>query len=167
MMRITKEMLSPSREDAVRLNRQEKMGMIVMAYAATIMDDLQQEIRKRLEMIPDGAERMRKLSEETDALLNDLRMTIPVNQRMNLQNTAQDYEIHLLPKASPCETSVVMQKDEFKELVDLARVTCRECTHDDKSCEQCRLFQLLTVILPLDDYDNGLLCPYNMGEWAN
>lgn len=166
-MRITKEMLSPSREDAVRLNRAEKIGMIMLAYSATIVDDLQHEIGKRLEMVPDGAERMKKLSEETDALLNELRLTIPVNQRMSLQNTAQDYEIHLVPKATPSETSVVMQKEEFKELVDLARVKCRECTDDDETCKKCRLYQLLTVILPLDDYENGLLCPYNMGEWAN
>lgn len=167
MMRITKEMLSPSREDAVRLNRQEKMGMIVLAYSATIVDDLQHEIRDRLAMVQDGEERMRKLSEETDSLLNDLRLTIPVNQRMSLQNTAQDYEIHLVPKATPSETSVVMQKEEFKELVDIARVKCRECTDDGDTCTKCRLYQLLTVLLPLDNYDNGLLCPYNMGEWAN
>ena len=166
-MKITKEMLDPSREDAVRLNRQEKMGMIVLSYACTILDDLQREIPNRLSMVNDGAERLKKLGDETTQLLLDLRMTIPVNQRMNLHNTAQDYEIRLLPKATPSETSVVMQKEEFKELVDLARTQCRECTHDDESCKTCRLYQLLTVLLPLDDYDNGLLCPYNMGEWKN
>ena len=77
-----------------------------------------------------------------------------------------DFEIRLTPKMTPSKTSVVMQKDEFKELVDLARAKCRDCMDDDEECEKCKLFQLLTVLLPLDDY-SGMLCPYNMGEWAN
>lgn len=166
-MRIKKEMLDPSRDDAVRLNRQEKMSMIMLSYAATILDDIQTEAPERLKMIADGPERMKKLSDEVTDILCEVRMTIPLNQRMNLHNTAQDYEVRLMPKATPSETSVVMSKDEFKELVDLARVKCRECTDDDEACKQCRLYQLLTVLLPLDDYENGLLCPYNMGEWAN
>ena len=166
-MRIEKHMLAPSRDDAVRLNRQEKISMIVLAYAATILDDLQKEISERLKMIPDGAERLADLSRKTDDLLNELRMTIPINQRMTLQNTAQDYEIHLQPKATPSTTSVVMQKEEFKEMVDLARAKCHDCTEDNETCENCRLFQLLTVLLPLDDYEGTFLCPYNLGEWAN
>ena len=166
-MRITKEMLSPSRDDAVRINRSEKMSMIVLAYACTILEDLKKDLHDRLGMIEDGDERMREVSDRADALLNDLRVTIPLNQRMNLQNTAQDYEIRLSPKATPYRTNVVMQKDEFKELVDYARAKCRDCMDSDEECEKCGLFRLLTVILPLDDYHDGMLCPYNLGEWAN
>lgn len=166
-MRITKEMISPSRDDAVRLVRSEKMAMIVLAYACTILEDLQKDLSDRLGMVENGAERMAELSEKADAMLNDPRETIPVNQRMHLQNTATDYEIRLAPKASPFKTTVIMQKDEFKELIDHARTKCRECMEDDKACEKCGLYQLLTVILPLEDYHDSLLCPYNLGEWAN
>lgn len=166
-MRITREMLSPSRDDAVRITRSEKMSMIVLAYACTILEDLKTDLADRLKMIDNGADRMNEVSEKADALLNELRVTIPLNQRMNLQNTAQDFEIRLSPKLAPCKTSVVMQKDEFKELVDFARVKCRDCMESDEECEKCGLFQLLTVLVPLNDYHDGMLCPYSLGEWAN
>ena len=166
-MRITREMLSPSRADAVRINRSEKMSMIVLAYAATILEDLKADLADRLTMIDDGAGRMAEVSEKVDSLLIDLRATIPVNQRMNLQNTANEYEIRLSPKMTPFKTNVVMQKEEFKDLVDLARDKCRDCTDSDEECEKCKLFRLLTVLVPLEDYHDGMLCPYNLGEWAN
>jgi len=165
-MRITKNMLSPSREDAIRLNRSEKMSMILLAYIASVLEDLKVDLADRLSMVDGGQEKMNILSESADSLLNDLRITIPVNQRMHLQNTAQEYEVRLSPKLTPYQTNVVMQKNEFKELVDHAREKCKNCTEDDKACWQCGLFKLLTVILPLEDYHDGLLCPYNLGEWA-
>jgi len=166
-MRITREMLSPSRDDAVRITRSEKMAMIVLAYACTILEDLKTDLSDRLGMIDNGADRLNEVSGKADALLNELRVTIPLNQRLNLQNTAQDFEIRLSPKAAPCKTSIVMQKKEFKELVDFARTKCRDCMDSDEECEKCGLFQLLTVLLPLDNYHDGMLCPYNLGEWAN
>lgn len=166
-MRITQTMIAPSRDDAVRLTRQEKMSMIVLAYVATCVDELQKELADRLKMIRQGEDRAHMLSTAVDELLNDLRLTIPMNQRLNLQNTAKDNEIRLTPKLTPTSTNVIMQKEEFKDLVDLARAKCRDCMDDDKACEKCRLFQLLTVLLPLDDYHDGMLCPYNLGEWAN
>lgn len=166
-MRITKEMLSPSSDDAVRLTRQEKMGMITLAYVATVLEDMQTELKDRLGMVEFGEHTMRKMAQDCDELLNELRLTIPIEQRMNLQNTAQDYEVRLTPKATPSKTSVVMQKDEFKEIVDFARARCVDCMESDESCMKCKLYKLLTVLLPLDDYHNGMLCPYNMGEWAN
>lgn len=166
-MGITQTIADPSRPDATRLNRKEKMAMIVLAYAATILDDLQTDLADRIQMIDGGAEKLHDLSVKTDELLSELRLTVPVNQRMNLQNTATDFEIRLAPKATPSKTSVVLQKEEFKELVDFARAECRDCMDDDKTCEKCKLYQLLTVILPLDEYNGGMLCPYNLGEWAN
>ena len=166
-MRITKEMLSPSRDDAVRLNRTEKMGMITLAYIATVLEDMPEDLKDRLCMVQGAPETMHDLSKETDWLLNELRKTIPVEQRMNLQNTAQEYEIRLVPKATPSRTNVVMQKEEFRELVDHARAKCVDCMESDEECVNCKLFKLLAVLLPLDDYHNGMLCPYNMGEWAN
>ena len=166
-MRITREMLSPSRDDAVRLNRVEKMGMITLAYVTTVLEDLQTEMKDRLGMIRQGEDRMHILSTGVDEILDDLRKTIPIEQRMNLQNTAQEYEMRLTPKATPSKTVVVMSKDEFKEIVDLARVKCVDCMENDRDCEKCRLFRMLTVLLPLDSYHDGMLCPYNMGEWAN
>lgn len=166
-MKIVKTMIEPSREDAVRLTRNEKMSMIVLAYAATILEDLKEELKDRIQMVPDGAKLLEQLSAGTDDLLHKLRLTIPMNQRMNLQNTAHDFEIRLAPKASPSNTTVVATKEEFRTLVDASRAKCDRCADDDTECERCELYQLLTVLLPLDDYHTGYMCPYNRGEWKN
>lgn len=166
-MRIVQKVLQPSRDDAVRLTRIEKMAMLQLAYVATVLEELQTDLKDRLGMFINGEYKMSILSESADEILNDLRLTIPMNQRMSLQNTAMDYEMRLTPKLTPMSTNVIMDKDEFKEIVDIARTKCHDCTEDSNTCTKCRLFKLLTSILPLEDYDGGLLCPYNLGEWAN
>ena len=166
-MKITTKLLDPSREDAVRLTRNEKTCIILLAHACSVLEDLKTDIAPRLAMVDNGQERMVKLSADADAMLHDLRLTIPEEQRHHLQNTAKDYEVRLAPKMSPFKTTVVMQKDEFKSLVDHARAKCMDCTEDDRSCEKCTLYKLLTVVLPMDDYHDSFLCPYNMREWGN
>lgn len=166
-MHITKQMLEPSRDDAVRLTRNERIAMLWFANADTTMEELQTSLAKRLDMIKAGPERLKVLAEETDKLLNEIRLTIPIEQRLSLQNTGSDYEVRLTPKATPQVTSVVMMKEEFKQLVDIAREKCHDCIENDESCAKCQLYKLLTSILPLDDYHDSLLCPYNLGQWGN
>ena len=165
-MHITQRMLEPSRDDAVRLTRSEKTAMLWFANAVATLEELQTSIADRLKMIPGGTELLNELAVKSDELLNEVRKTIPMNQRTSLQNTVCDYEVRMAPKLSSFTKNVIMTGDEFKALVDIARTKCRECTEDDHSNSKCELFQLLTSILPLDDY-SGLLCPYNMGEWGN
>ena len=164
---IVRKMLDPSREDAVRLHRNEKLAMLHFMYAVTTLDDLRQDIGDRLDMIQDGRNRMESLAAEADKLLAEVRVTVPENQRMGIQNIADDYEMRILPKATPGPTSMLITRDEFKELVDAARTKCKECILDDCECEQCELYQLLTSVLPMDDYHSLNLCPYNLGEWKN
>ena len=163
---ISKKILQPSREDAVRITRSEKTAFIVLAYAATILDDLKKDLKERLEMVDHGADRLNSLSSGIDELLNDLRVTVPEKQRIGLQNIAKDFKMVLTPIATPGKTVAFTTTEEFRELVDFARAQCRECVEDDESCEKCGLFQLLTSILPLEDYHYSMLCPYNLGEWA-
>jgi len=166
-VQIMKKLLEPSRDDAVRMTRTEKMAMIVLAYVATVFDEMREELGERLTTVEEGTEKIEILAKISDELLHDLRATIPIEQRINLQNTAKDHEMRLVPKMTPTTTNVIMGKEEFRELVDHARAECRECTKDEKECGECSLFKLLTSVLPLDDYENGMLCPYNLGEWGN
>ena len=166
-MRIVKRLLDPSRPDAVRLRRTEKMAMLHLMYSVTILEDLLMDISERLDMVENGKSRMEVVAKQADELLNEIRKTVPENQRIGIQNIADDYEIRLVPKATPGETNVIMAKEEFRKLVDCAKVKCMECTLDDDECEQCGLFQLLTSILPLDDYHSMNLCGYNLGKWKN
>lgn len=164
-MRIVRQQLAPSREDAVRITRPEKTAMLLFSYAAAILEELPKDIGGRLGMVEDGEARLKKISDEASELLSDVRMTIPMNQRQNLVNTIDDYEARFVPKAVPFKSNVLMQSEEFRELVDCARARCRECTDSDEECEACKLYQLLTAVLPLDDYHGMMLCPYNLGEW--
>ena len=166
-MRIVKKLLDPSRPDAMRLRRSEKMSMIHLMYAVTILEDLQTEIAERIRMVRQGEDRLHILTSGADEFLNDLRVTIPEDQRIAMQNIAEDYEIRLAPKASPGETNVIMTRDEFKSLVDFARTKCIDCIDDDEECEKCPLYRLLTSVVPLDEYHSTNLCPYNLGEWRN
>lgn len=162
-----KKLMNPSRPDAEPLKRYEKMAFIHLMYAATILDELTKDIADRLNMVDDGVARLKHISELTDGLLDDLRVTAPENQRIHLQNTAEDYEIRLAPKATPSKQNVVSTKEEFRTLVDAARTKCMECTLDDDECSKCDLFRLLTSILPVDDYHDRMLCPYNIATWGN
>lgn len=165
---MTQKLLNPSREDAVRLTRNEKIAMMWMYQVATVLCELPKDLRGRIEMIPDGSARIEWLTKEVESLVDDLRVTIPEAQRLSLNNTAHDCEMRLAPKATPNETTVVIQKEEFRSLVDFARIQCLQCTETDTDCEKtCDLYKLLTVILPLDDYHSTFLCPYNLGEWKN
>ena len=166
-MIVVKKFAHDSRPDAVRMTRTEKMAMILLAHAATSLDDLQTDLADRLGMVDGGADRLKELSKKTDQLLDDLRRTVPENQRTHLQNTAMDYEMRLAPKMQPSVTNVLMSKEEFRELTDCARAKCADCTLDDTECEQCKLYCLLTSVLPMDDYHSGLLCPYNLATWGN
>ena len=159
--------LDPSRPDAVRLTRRGKMDMIVLAYAATLIDELRTTMKDRFDMVDGSMEMMDELSEKIDKVLHDVRLTVPMEQRVHLQNTARDYEMRLTPKLTPGSTNVIMQKEEFRELVECARARCKECAFDNKECEKCELFKLLTVILPLEDYEDSYLCPYVLKEWGN
>lgn len=162
---IHEKPLEPSREDAVHATRQEKMSIICLSYAATVLDDLKDEIPDRIGMIENGELRRQWLSNELDQFLDDIRKTVPMNQRLNMQNTAKDYEMRLAPRAAPYYSNVIMQAEEFRTLVDAARIKCRECTEDDEECVNCKLFRLLSAIMPMEDYHMMTLCPYNLGEW--
>ena len=164
---IVRKLLDPSRPDAFRLTRNQKMAMLHFMYAVTTLEDLSQDIGDRLEMIPDGMNRMKAVAEEADRLLSEIRVTVPENQRIGIQNIADDYEMRLAPKATPGPTNVLITRNEFKELVEAARAKCKECILDDNECEGCELYRLLTSVLPMDDYHSLNLCPYNLGEWMN
>ena len=90
-MHITKSELNPSRKDAVRMTRKEKLAMLWFMNASQTAGELLNEIPNRLAMIDNGYERMKKVDEELDALFNEVAFTIPIEQRRSLQNTATDY----------------------------------------------------------------------------
>lgn len=165
---IIRKQFEPSRDDAVRLKRQERDGIIRFCFASSLLDSVEEDLGKRVESIENGKERLRKITEGTDELLRDVRLTIPMDQRRSLDNVASDYQLRIVPSATPAETSVVLHKEEFRTLVDASRARCRDCVWDDTECEEkCDLYKLLVCILPLDEYHSLHVCPYSLGEWKN
>lgn len=140
--------------------------MFHLMYAVSVLVDSQKDLKERVDMIG-GGEVLKNLAQNADDFLNDIRKTIPENQRISMMNTAKDYEMRMMPVTTPSETSVAVTKEEFRQLVDCARAKCRECILDDHECEECELFRLLTSVLPMDNYHALNLCVYNLGEWKN
>ena len=103
----------------------------------------------------------------SEKLLTEIRMTIPERQRHNINNISKDMEMRMVPKATPSKITVLLPKEDFRALVDAAQEKCVLCTDDSEECKKCKLYQLLTSILPMERYDSRSLCPYNMAGWEN
>lgn len=155
----------PSRDDAVRLRRSEKRSMMFLIGMCNTMDEFLRDLHDRLGMIENGEERMRKLLDDCCTLMEEVRMTIPLEQRLGIENTANDYKMALCPKVQSFSDNNIVSEDELKALVDASRTLCRECVNDDKECEKCDLFRLLSCVLPMENYHYSELCPYNLAEW--
>lgn len=131
------------------------------------MMDSREELKDRVSRIEDGPELMDTMVDSSEKLLTEIRRTIPEDQRVSINNISKDMEMRMVPKMTPSKTTVLVQKEDFRQLVDAAQVKCRECTDDSEQCKACGLFKLLKNVVPLERYDGTFLCPYNMAGWEN
>ena len=76
-------------------------------------------------------------------------------------------EIRMVPKLASMRQNVILEKDNAKALIDTAMERCKGCVEDEESCRKCGLYRVLESFLPLDSYDNGMLCPYSTSEWKD
>lgn len=157
----------PSRDDAWNVTRNEKMSILFLMNTVSAMMDSREDLKDRISRIENGPEMMNTMTETADKLLTEIRRTIPTEQRVNINNISKDMEMRMVPKMTPSKTSVIMQKEEMRVLVDAAQVKCRECVEYAEDAKNCELYRLLTTILPLDKYEGTQLCPYNMATWGN
>lgn len=157
----------PSRTDAKDMTRREKASLTYLMNATSALVEAKEDLAERLEMIDGGAEMMEQLADGSVKLLTEVRKTIPERQRTSLANTANDYEMRLVPKMTPSRTCVVVQKEDFRQLVDAAQEKCTACAELNEDKHKCELFKLLQNVVPLEAYDTTILCPYNRAEWEN
>ena len=152
-------------EDCIRLNRGEfeavRCLLGAVNYAAHANDDLQ----KRLMIIPGGQQRMTDTLQDLRDITDDVIGTVPRGQCKQLRNTMRDMEIRMVPKMSPMSLNVILERDTAKALIDIAMERCHGCVEDGMNCRKCALYQVLESFLPLENYENGLLCPYSVAEW--
>lgn len=164
---MQQKFVNPSRPDAENLTKSEKRALMFLSNLAGTLFDAKDDLKERVKMLEDGEKRLDDLAEGSLKLLNDLRTTIPMRQRNTLNNTALDYEYRLVPKLTPSSKSVVVAKEDFRELVDAAQYRCRECIEDSESAKKCKLYQILASTVPLEYYPDMGLCPYNLAGWEN
>jgi len=164
--------LSPKRvwlpeDECERLNRGEfeavRCLLGAVSYTAHAKDDLQ----KRLEMVPHGRQRMAMILGGIRAISDDLIGTMPRGQCKQIRNTMNDMEMRMVPKATPMSQNVIFDKDVAKELVDAAMERCKGCPKGPEDGEKCPLFKVFESFMPLETYDNGLLCAYSRLEWED
>lgn len=150
-----------------RLNRGEyeavRCLLGAVSYAAHARDDL----KDRVDTVTNGRARMDVLVEGLKSFVDELLANVPDGQCRQLRNTMKDMEMRMIPKLTPMSQNVLMEKDNAKALIDRAMERCHGCVEDERSCLDCGLYKVLESMLPLDSYDNGMLCPYALSEWKD
>lgn len=162
-----KEPYSLPDEDCERLNRIEMQSVRMMLAALSVAAYAEKDLKKRLECVPAGNKRMKMAVGSLRSVVNDLIGTISRAQAKQIYGVMKDFEMRLLPKATPGSTNVVMTKEEGMALIDCAKWKCHNCVEDGNSCRECKLYQLLEATTPMDDYGDGLVCPYALVEWED
>jgi len=163
--------LSPKRvwmeEDCERLNRGEYEAVRCLLGAVSYVAHANEDLQKRLLSIPSGKQRMAMLLGGIKAIADDLIGTIPVGQCKQIRNTMCDMDIRMVPKRTPMSQNVIFEKDIAKALVDAAMEKCRSCAKGPEDGRMCPLYKVMESFMPLETYDNGLLCPYSRLEWED
>ena len=134
-----------------------------ISYAAHARDDL----KDRVDTVTNGRARMEVLVEGLKSFVDELLAKVPDGQCRQLRNTMKDMEMRMIPRLTPMSQNVLMEKDNAKALIDRAMERCHGCVEDERSCLDCGLYKVLESMLPLDSYDNGMLCPYALSEWKD
>lgn len=153
-------------EEKPRLTRTETHCVQWLMNAMSSFRYAAEDLKDRLVLVPDGPGRIRELNSISGRLLEDIAATIPDKQRNHLINMARDMEVRLVPKLTPKNVTVVLTKDEAKELVDAAQERCRHCAEFAEESEKCSLRKILEVVVPLEQY-GGLICHYSLAEWED
>lgn len=152
-------------KDCERLKRTEMIGMRMLLAHLSSAAYFQEDLHDRLECIPDGNRRLRLAIGGMRAVCDDLIGTITRAQAKQIYGTMKDYDLRLVPKLTPGTVNIILTKEQGKDLMDLARERCTGCVEDGESCRECRLYKILESTTPLDDYGDGLICPYSLAVW--
>lgn len=162
-----KEAYSLPENERERVTRTEMHTLQWLLNALSSLCYAEDDLKSRLECVPNGRQRLKLNIGQLRSLLRDLFGTIPERQRRQIQNAANDMEVRLVPKMTPRKISLVLEEETAKELVNAAQAKCRyDCVPDldgDRNCELCKI---LEAVIPLEKYDSAT-CPYWHAEWED
>lgn len=153
-------------DECVRMTRDEMSATRMILIAASEMNYAKDDLKKRLATIPNGTERMTELTDGITDLFKDVMGTITDKQRRVLRNSAQDYEVHIVPKMMQEKSFIAVDKEDMTTLVNCAREKCKYCSMAGSDIRKCDLYNLLEAYVPLNDYgSDDIMCPYAYQEW--
>lgn len=149
-----------------RLTRTEYQNMIFLLHSVSICNYALEEMPKRIECIPNGTARLKMAMGQLRAIVDDLMGTVPDKQVLKIRGTVKDMEIRIVPKMTKRSVgSLLISTDDMRVLVNHAKAECRMCVMDGEEARKCPLQQTLSALLPLENYGDGTLCPYNLADW--
>lgn len=154
-------------KDCERMNRHEFEAVRCLLGAVSYIANASEDLQKRLECIPAGRKRMAMARGAVNAIANDLIGTMTGAQCKQMQNVMKDMEMRMVPKLSPGSRNVIMTADAAKTLIDSAKSRCAICAASGDEIRRCPLYQVLEGLIPLEDYGDGLLCPYVLADWED
>lgn len=164
MKDVKKSFMLPD-DQCERLHRNEYTGLKMLLAFVSISAYAREDLQKRLECVPHGKERMNMAVGGLRSVCNDLIGTVSRAQCRQIMGTMRDFEMRLLPKLTPGSTNIIMTKEQGKDLLDCARWKCHDCVEDGERCRECQLYKVLEATTPLDDYGDGMICPYALADW--
>ena len=150
-----------------RLNRSEFEAVRCLLGAVSYTAHAYEDLQSRMATIPYAKQRMAMILGGLRAIADDVIGTVPRGQCKQLRNTMQDMEMRMVPKAMGMSQNVILEKDVAKGLVDAAMEKCHGCVDGPEDGKRCPLYKVLESFLPLDNYENGMLCPYSTSEWRD
>ena len=154
----------PDRECERATRREMDVCKLLSVLTSEVMYG-QKDLQKRLAIIPDGESRMAEALENIKSIYQDIIGTINTRQAKQLMNASNDLKFQLIPKLSPDLAKFQLNKEEFRELIDCAREKCKFCTEDGENCTKCKLYGIMIERIPLEEYGDGIVCPYAYTEW--
>lgn len=152
-------------KDCERMTRHEFQAVQSLLGAVIYIANASEDLQKRLECIPAGKQRMAMAKGAVAAIANDLIGTMTVAQCKQMQNVMKDMDMRMVPKMSPSCKNVIMTADHAKTLIDSAKAKCDLCTASGTEIRACPLYKTLEAVVPLENYGDGLICPYVLAEW--
>ena len=154
-------------KDCERMTRREFEAMRCLLGAVSYIAHASDDLQKRLESIPAGRKRLAMAKGAVNAVANDIIGTMTVAQCKQMENTMKDMDMRMVPKMSPSCKNVIMTADHAKTLVDSAKAKCALCAASGDEIRECPLYQTLEAVVPLENYGDGLICPYVLAEWED
>lgn len=152
-------------EECDRLNRSEFEAVRCLLGAVSYTAHANEDLQERMGTIPYAKQRMAMILGGLRAIADDVIGTVPRGQCKQLRNTMQDMEMRMVPKMMSMSQNVILEKDIAKGLVDAAMEKCHGCVEGPEEGMKCPIYKVLESFLPLESYENGMLCPYSMSEW--